>query len=476
MNRRAFFKICIFGVSFIKSTASNAYDIALKISSSFLLSKDGSTRATGYENASKIITIKDTTFITWVDTNKNGFLVKARQLNRNTNVWSPIYTVGLAYDNHGGAAMTIDSKGFLHIAYYPHGHPVRYRKSKRPLDVSSWHEEIQFGDNCTYPTLLCGNDDTLYLTCRTVFPVIGFDPPAAVSLWIKKVDKTWEKSGNILKSRYTGYAHFAESLCWSNNKQALHLFCRFHEKSDKNFYGQIQTLGYMVSYDYGKTWKDSSGYTITKKTESVFPWLDNNVEPATADSIEIIFQGGLQVSSLLRPGHIAVDKYGIPHIAYSIETINGGTTYLSYLESKRSWKHINLNKFLPRKYEHWQVINPAGVTFDKDNKIFVVATIQNITQKDRDPKFLGAWGHPSNEVICFQSSDINNGFNVSLLSELEPRKSNWLPSLEKDTGFNSQIESPGVIYTSGKPGKNNSEKIINDVFWVNCNDENKKIY
>lgn len=103
---------------------------------------------------------------TWLDSVADKFCVRIRTLDRWPNQWSLTYTVGEAYDNHGGPALTMDSRGFLHLIYYPHHHPFRYRKSKCPNEASEWEEETQFGEELTYPTLVCGPGNTLYLTAR----------------------------------------------------------------------------------------------------------------------------------------------------------------------------------------------------------------------------------------------------------------------------------------------------------------------
>ena len=99
-----------------------------------LLSKQGCGRASGYAEANKIITAKSQTHVAWIDSAPEGFRVRVATLNRATGRWSPTYTIGQAKDNHGGPALTIDSEGYLHITYFPHHDPFRYRRSKRPHD------------------------------------------------------------------------------------------------------------------------------------------------------------------------------------------------------------------------------------------------------------------------------------------------------------------------------------------------------
>ncbi len=112
-----------------------------------LLSQHGSGRASAYAEANKIVTFQDRTHVAWLDSVADGFRIRIRTLDRPSNQWSRTYTIGEAYDNHGGPALTVDSKGFLHVVYYPHQHPFRYRKSKRPNDASEWEEEIGFRPN-----------------------------------------------------------------------------------------------------------------------------------------------------------------------------------------------------------------------------------------------------------------------------------------------------------------------------------------
>ena len=96
-----------------------------------VLSERGCGRATAYEKSNKIVTIGDKTHVSWLDTEKGKFLVKIQTLDRGTGEWSAVYTVGQAFDNHGGPALTCDNSGYLHIVYYPHHHPFRYRRSVR---------------------------------------------------------------------------------------------------------------------------------------------------------------------------------------------------------------------------------------------------------------------------------------------------------------------------------------------------------
>ncbi|MHC4181069.1 MAG: BNR-4 repeat-containing protein, partial [Planctomycetota bacterium] len=335
-----------------------------KLPDSFLLSTVGCGRATGYAEANKIVTVGDRTHVAWLDSPPEGFRVRIRTLDRRTGTWSPTYTVGEAFDNHGGPALTVDGQGYLHIVYYPHHHPFRYRRSRRPNDASGWEEEIRFGQRCTYPTLVCGPDDTLYVTGRRSFP----DRPWQVELWTKPPGGDWRGPVPILRSRYKGYAHFQESLCWgpasSGSGRTLHLCCRFHEKSDSQAYGRLQTVGYMVSRDFGRTWQRSDGSRIET--------------PATAEEVEVLARGGVDRQRILRAGAMSVDSSGAAHLLYSVQENAQGRALLAVGKSQGGWRRVHLNRHLSPPWSSWELTMPGGVTFNRRGEMILCAMLQQV--------------------------------------------------------------------------------------------------
>ena len=131
-----------------------------------LLSAHGCGRATAYPQENKIVTLDDRVHVAWLDSVADGFRVRIRTLDRASGTWSATHTIGEAYDNHGGPALVCDSQGYLHVAYYPHHHAIRYRRSLRPNDASAWTDEELIGDGYSYPKLAVGRDDELLLSCR----------------------------------------------------------------------------------------------------------------------------------------------------------------------------------------------------------------------------------------------------------------------------------------------------------------------
>ena len=249
-----------------------------------LLSEHGCGRATAYADANKIITLQDKTHVAWLDSITEGFRVRTRTLDRKTNRWSPTYTVGEAYDNHGGPALTVDSLGYLHIVYYPHHHPFRYRRSVRPNDASEWGDEIQLGERCTYPTMVCGSADTLYLTGREN----RGDQPWYVNLYIKPPNAPWGEPIAIFQDDKGGYVRYQEALAWGQDHRTLHLTLWIFDEN------RAYTVGYLRSPDSGKMWERADGTPVSL--------------PATRETVTLIDTKHRD----LRFGSIAVDGESTP--------------------------------------------------------------------------------------------------------------------------------------------------------------------
>jgi len=409
----------------------------------FLLSEQGCGRATGYAEANKIVTFGDHTHVTWLDSPAEGFRVRVRTLNRMTGEWSPTSTIGEGYDNHGGPALTVDREGYLHIVYFPHHHAFRYRRSKRPNDASEWEEEIQFGEKLTYPTLVCGPDNSLYFTARRSFK----EKPWEVEFWSKKPGQDWTCNGAILRSRHKGYAHFQESLAWGPDHKTLYLCCRFHENSDKNAYGRLQTVGYMRSEDFGKTWRRSDG----EKVET----------PASVNEIEILAQGGVDREIGLRAGCLAVDpKTGMPHLIYSIKENGRGRVIMAVSDGKGGWTRSDLSPQLPADLRGRDLIMPGGLSFSDSGQLHGAAQIQKAKEGE------STWGNPSNESLRFVRDRDGDMWKISFASEPNSDRSQWLPNIERATGFNQIPDRPAIIYTSGGPGEKNTDLLSNRVYWA----------
>lgn len=403
----------------------------------FLLSSHGCGRATGYEEANKIVTFDGKTHAAWLDSVDGAFHVRIRTLDRASGTWSPTYTVGAGFDNHGGPALTIDGAGYLHIAYYPHHHPMRYRRSTRPNDASAWDPEETFGERLTYPTLLCGPDDTLYCTARQ--RTEGF---WRADLYRKAKGGAWEGPRPLLMSEQGGYAHFMGALCWGR-QDTLHLTTRIF--GGKTRFGH--TVGYMRSDDYGATWRNA---------------LDSRIRmPATAGSIDVIDAEPAGPGSGLRGGSVAVDGEGTPYVLYSNYSSTPPASWLAWPDEDGLWRRRDLGAYIPEAYRGWGLITPGGISMADDGTVYIAASL--VDSRSGAPDTL--WGRTATEVLLLTSRDGGESFAGRVVSGGSEKTPRWLPSIERATGHN-RVATPGLMYTAGGPGDKNTDIVANDVYWV----------
>ncbi|MCL4692729.1 MAG: BNR-4 repeat-containing protein [Candidatus Hydrogenedentes bacterium] len=406
-----------------------------------LLSETGCGRATGYAEANKIVSIGENTHVAWLDSPEEGFRVRMRTLDRRSGEWSPVYTIGEAHDNHGGPALTVDSEGYLHISYFPHHHPMRYRRSVRPNDASEWTEYEEVGKTTTYPTLVCGPDDTLYLTCRESSKT----EPWVANLYTRKKNGPWEGPRAILQAEHMGYAHFMDGLAWSPDFKTLHLTCRIYDNNP----GRGHTIGYLRSEDFGETWTQSDGTPVEL--------------PANAKTVEVINQNLQDEEAGLRGGGVAVLTDGRPCLVCSDYRADIPSAWIAVLGTDGAWEHRMLRPSLPTGYEEWGLITPGNVTRTEDGRI-LVALIAVAPPHGPDKKL---WGHGSCEIAVFDCDAEGNVVNSRIVTSPDASAARWLPSIERPTGHNRVPTAPGLIFTEGPPGGANTELLSNKVYWVN---------
>ena len=102
----------------------------------------------------------------------------------------------------------------------------------------------------------------------------------------------------------------------------------------------------------------------------------------------------------------------------------------------------------------------GGLSFSDSRSLHGAAQIQKAKAGE------STWGNPSNESLRFERDANSSSFKFSFASEVNPKVSQWLPNIERATGFNRVADRPGIIYTSGGPGVKNTDLLSNDVYWT----------
>jgi hypothetical protein len=440
------FQATAFAVGQAESKAKPAGDAPVVITTV------GSGRATAYAEASKIVTLGNTTHVAWLDADKTGFWVRARSLDRRSGKWSEPVLIGAGQDNHGGPALIADSKGYLHIIYYPHHQPMRYRRSLRPNDSSEWGPEIQFGENLSYPVVVCSKDDTLILTARRKANLE--DDRYHMELWRMPAGGSWVRDRVVLRSRHPGYTHFQDSLAWGPDFRTLHLSCRIYETNPVEGGKPIQTIGYLRSPDEGRTWTKADGTPVNL--------------PATADTVDVLVRGGADAGPLLYAGALAVNRAGVPHLVHSERRGIEGKAFLATPDEAGKWTRRELNQYLPEGWRTHDVVftTGGGISFSESGRATIVAIAVKVKEDDR----LLDWAHPSSEIVRFWSDDGCRTFKSEILKPIDAGRAQWLPNIERATGHNRIPEEPGIIYTIGPAGSGLHDlEVFNEVWWRPAN-------
>ena len=186
-----------------------------------LLSTAGSQSATN-EAGNKIVTVGRRTHVTWQDVTPEGYFNRVRTLDLDTGEWSPTHTLGSAYDDHARAVMVADADGSLHVVLSGHNTPCTYRRSRAANEASAWTDPVEIADG-TYPYLVCGPDQHLYLGMR-------HGKQNGVELYRRPPGGPWHHVGKIIDrpAHYTGYACFQCAMCFDGDG-VLHLVSDIYE-------------------------------------------------------------------------------------------------------------------------------------------------------------------------------------------------------------------------------------------------------
>lgn len=422
---------------------------ALSFGAGTLLSTSGSGRATAYLESTKIIRHEGKTHVAWLDSSDDGFRVRIRTRDEASGTWSETWTIGEAADNHGGPALVLDGAGYLHVIYYAHHHPVRYRRSVRPNDASEWTEIEKFGKDLTYPAVVCDSDNSLIFTARRSYE----DRPWELEMWRRTEEKGWYKVGPIIRTRFPGYAQFAASLAWGPKRERLHLATRIYETIESDTSVPLTTIGYLSSADGGMTWQTSNGESVKL--------------PVSAETIDRIASADGALGRVLSGGSMDVSPEGTPYVLYS-ERIQGTSHgYLASPQESPGWRQQILNPYLPESVRNQSLYFYGGLGFSETGGLLMVGTLMDLGPTDL------AWGDPSMEIVLLYSATGSAPFNGHLVRSPDATMPRWLPNIERRTGFNRVEGWPAVVYMEGERGASLDERMENKVWFFDLDTASK---
>jgi len=379
-----------------------------------LLSADGSTRATRYANANKIVTFDATTHVAWLDSGSRTMIATR---DRTTGNWSRPVHLGSGVDNHGGPALTCDSQGHLHLLFGPHAESqFRHFRSAKPNDTSQWIKLERFGSYPTYPSLVCDHDDTLHIVYRG-----GPQPRHPFQLLYQRKPKGGGWSDPIALatclSNWNDYTAYHASLSIARDN-SLHL------AYDIYYNGSALVAGHLMSDDAGSSWRLADGRE-----------LDLPVSPST----DVFFATSDQP---LKVKNIVCDSKNRPW--FCLATAESSCGLMIHHHDGKQWRSFDPASRLDRPE-----MKPNG-------------GIGTITMDTRDRLYLAGLrgssvrGGVRGEVVLLCSDDRGERFRSLPLFPPDSTLPHAGVTLERPTGHNG-VDTPLVLFSTGEKGASNQD-------------------
>ena len=383
------------------------------------LSTSGSTRGTAYGMSNKIVTHEGQTHVTWLD---DCHKIYVATYDHESKVWSDSVFVGDGDDNHAGAALTMDSKGFLYLAFGPHHNPMQHAVSVKENDASQWRMLSPIGGaNATYPSLVCDKHDVLHFCYRGAYE--RGQRPWGLFYQRRSVSGDWSEPIKLVDPQGPpAYVHMENAI----HTYGDYLYVSFHlvRGTDAN---PTETMGrgfgLMRSVDGGDTWQAMTGEALTL--------------PAAPDSPCVIeYDDALNV----RMGPVVCDKNGSPYFSLNRREGDVGETFL--YRWRNGWDVVALRPIIEEVIGARSMSDRGVLSFADDGVLYVACVVC---------KLGGDWADASNEIVVLTSRDLGDTFSVYSVSEMDETTSNWLPSLERHAGHN-KVGVPQLMYTHGDKG------------------------
>ncbi|MDO8588099.1 MAG: BNR repeat-containing protein, partial [Armatimonadota bacterium] len=242
--------------------------------------------------------------------------------------WTVHHTdwTGNVRDAHNMISMGVSTDGLLHISYDLHCVPLRYRRSAKPLDPTTFGPMIPMTGlvekRVTCPQFVNLADGTLLFLYRDGVSGSG-------DLYINRYDvekQVWQPLQHPLiasAGRYNPY--WCRPAVGSDGSLHLAWCWRRHGGAETN-----NRLCYAKSPDGGRTWQDSRGKPYKL--------------PITPDNAEVIDTVG-ENSNLSNQDSSEVDSHNRMHIVYRKNDESGVPQYFHQWWDGREWRRTQFSQF-----------------------------------------------------------------------------------------------------------------------------------
>jgi hypothetical protein len=232
-------------------------------------------------------------------------------------------------DAHNSISLGIDRADHLHICYDHHATQLRYRRSTRPNDISSWTDELPMTGTAetkvTYPT---------FMQPHHGFPLTLLYRDGVHNNGTARL-KTYDEASACWKDHPTPVLSGSESKPWTSNAYWNHPAIGRNGSLHLSFVWRTHTLGveervnninigYACSLDNGISWVTSKGRRYQLP-----------ITPANAETVHPVSPG----SNLINQCSMALDSSNRPHIVFYADDLNGIPQYQHLRYDGKQWHH-----------------------------------------------------------------------------------------------------------------------------------------
>jgi hypothetical protein len=401
-----------------------------KYTAPFLLSDQGSDRATAYTFSNKAVTLNGKTHVVWTDA---VAFTRGRTFDHATYVWGDTVTLGEGTDNHNSPSLTADAQGRLRIAYGPHAtyqaYPDKFPTGNFKFSVADSPGSFAgmekkpraVGYGATYPSLLTvaeGRDAIVYR---------GGEVPYGLIFQQTRVLGGWTVARELMRQDIKPeYTHWGAHITVGGDG-TLYVAGHFYALSRAHSLG----VAILKSRDAGETWTDMRGEPV----DVPIVYGERYAVPHCPAELDPRMEG------------IDVDSEGRLWALTSTCKSGSRSMPLSCWEEGR-WRTIDLADFVPAE----RAPVAGGLCVDTKGRIHVVASTVNSAAVNAMAEATW-WSHASLEVAHLMSADGGRSFTHHQVSEADGLSPNWLPTISRSGPFH-RVENPVILYTHGMTGQN----------------------
>ncbi|WP_405208883.1 BNR-4 repeat-containing protein [Aquimarina sp. LLG6339-5] len=272
-----------------------------KWSDTLLISNNASNRATHYLESNKIIENDSIIITTILEFNKNKYYNSLYKVNKKTKKTSKFKFDVTHKDNHSGAAIAVDSLGYIYVVLGGHHSSIKTYLSKTPWEINDFELLSSLEGKYTYPCLVIDKNNNIpFLSLRQTkkdnnwtlsFFVLNNKKWKFVSEPIIGNYKKWLKEANPSTMNHTrGYQNFSSTFQFDKNNR-IHLLYRIYEYAPSDFnicsdamnpyqkFGVSYLIGYTYSDDFGNTWNSNNGINIKQISPKEAIIIKGNTSP-----------------------------------------------------------------------------------------------------------------------------------------------------------------------------------------------------